>query len=163
MEIVRIEGALKANRRTLKKVLGARKEEIVSRETLEKLGYNFTYHTHHVISMTKNYEYTFCFNYGYRTAEDGKVKVVKSLSERIDNGVSSALVDSTARTEKNPPTQWPGALIKGNHWALSYEVDKIAGSKLKRTPSLEQRRKIGKSKDQRRYILSFRIETNRAK
>ena len=73
------EAALKANRRILKKVLGSRKEEIVSRETLEKLGYNFTYHTHHVISMTKNYEYTFCFNYGYRTAEDGKVKVVKSF------------------------------------------------------------------------------------
>jgi hypothetical protein len=79
MEIIRIEAALKANRKILKKVLGSRKEEIVSRETLEKLGYNFMYHTHHVISMTKNYEYTFCFNYGYRTAEDGKMKVVKSF------------------------------------------------------------------------------------
>src|SRR5689334_758968 len=64
MEVIRIEAALKMNRRILKKILGSGREEIVLRETLEKMGYNFTYHTHHVISTTKNYEYTFCFNYG---------------------------------------------------------------------------------------------------
>lgn len=78
-EILRIEKALKKNLQILKKVLGTKKEEILKRETLDKMGYNFKYHTHHEISTMKNYEYTFCYNYGYRTVEDDNVKVVKSF------------------------------------------------------------------------------------
>jgi len=78
-EIASIDLALRRNRRLLKKVLGGKTEEIIGRETLEKMGFNFEYHTHHVRSKVKGYEYIFCYNYGYRDAGAGNVKVVKSF------------------------------------------------------------------------------------
>ena len=78
-EILRIEIALKNNRRILKKALGSKVEEIVRKETLLKMGFEFTYHTHHVTSSYKSNEYIFCFNYGYWKMDDDKFKVVKSF------------------------------------------------------------------------------------
>ncbi|OQP49679.1 hypothetical protein A4D02_28455 [Niastella koreensis] len=78
-EIIRIEKALKNNRRILKKVLGVKHEEIVTRETLLKMGFEFTYHTHHVLSSYQKNEYTFCYNYGYRKIDEERLKVVKSF------------------------------------------------------------------------------------
>ena len=78
-EIIRIEKALKNNRRILKKVLGAKQEEIVSTETLLKMGFEFDYRTHHVLSKYQKNEYIFCYNYGYRKIDEVKVKVVKSF------------------------------------------------------------------------------------
>jgi len=82
-EILRIEMALKNNRRILKKVLGPKKEEIVIKETLLKMGFEFTYHTHHVISTYKSNEYIFCYNYGYWKMDDDKLKVVKGFNEPV--------------------------------------------------------------------------------
>jgi hypothetical protein len=78
-EILRIEVALKNNRRILKKVLASKKEEIVRTETLIKMGFDFMYHTHHAISTYKSNEYIFCFNYGYWKMDDERVKVVKAF------------------------------------------------------------------------------------
>lgn len=78
-EILRIEIALTNNRRILKKVLGIKSEEIIHKETLLKMGFEFTYHTHHVTSTIKRNEYIFCYNYGYWKMSDEKMKVVKSF------------------------------------------------------------------------------------
>lgn len=78
-EILRIEVALKNNRKILKKVLGAKKEEIVNIETLRKLGFEFKYHTHHVVTTYKANEYIFCYNYGYWKMDHERVKIVKSF------------------------------------------------------------------------------------
>jgi hypothetical protein len=79
MEILRIDAALRNNRRILRKVLGTKTEEIVRKETLLKMGFEFTYHTHHVISTYQSNEYIFCYNYGYWKMEEEKFKIVKSF------------------------------------------------------------------------------------
>jgi hypothetical protein len=78
-EIIRIEKALKNNLRILKKVLGTKQEEIISKETLLKMGFEFDYHTHHFFSSYQKNEYIFCYNYGYRKVEGERLKVVKSF------------------------------------------------------------------------------------
>ena len=37
-----------------------------SKETLTKMGFNFDYHSHHVVGTYQKNEYIFCFNYGFR-------------------------------------------------------------------------------------------------
>jgi len=43
------------------------------------MGIDFDFHTHHVTSKVKRYEYIFCYNYGYRDAGYGNVKAVESF------------------------------------------------------------------------------------
>ena len=78
-EIKQILGILKRNRAILKTVLGDKPEVIVPREHLLKKGFEFDYHTHHVISQIKQNEFIFSFNYGYRVLEKDLYKVVKSF------------------------------------------------------------------------------------
>jgi|SRR5579872_1023807 len=78
-EIQNILAILKRNRAVLKAVLGDKPEVIVSREHLLKKGFEFDYHTHHVISHFKQNEFIFSFNYGYRVLEKDSYKVVKSF------------------------------------------------------------------------------------
>ena len=78
-QILEIEKMLKNNWKILKKVLGTKKEEIVTKERLLKMGFEFEYHTHYVVSVIKSNEYIFCYNYGYWKMDDGKLKVVKSF------------------------------------------------------------------------------------
>lgn len=77
--IIRIEKALKNNLQILKKVLGAKQKEIVTRETLLKMGFEFKYCTHHHFTACQNNEYIFCYQYGYRKIDETKLKVVKSF------------------------------------------------------------------------------------
>jgi hypothetical protein len=76
-EIEQILAILKRNRTILKALLGDKPEIIVSRELLLKKGFEFDYHTHHVISQIKQNEFIFSFNYGYRVLEKDLYKVVK--------------------------------------------------------------------------------------
>jgi hypothetical protein len=78
-EIRQILVILKRNRSILKTLLGDKPEVIVPRELLLKKGFEFDYHTHHVISQYKQYEFIFSFNYGYRIVEKDLYKVVKSF------------------------------------------------------------------------------------
>lgn len=78
-EIKQILATLKRNRAILKTILGDKPEVIVRREFLLKKGFEFDYHTHHVISQFKQYEFIFSFNYGYRVVEKDLYKVVKSF------------------------------------------------------------------------------------
>jgi predicted nucleic acid-binding Zn ribbon protein len=78
-EMRQILAILKRNRAILKVVLGDKPEVIVPRELLLKKGFEFYYHTHHVISQYKQYEFIFSFNYGYRIVEKDLYKVVKSF------------------------------------------------------------------------------------
>lgn len=78
-EIQKIKLALINNRRILQRALGKESEVLVSKENLLKKGFEFDFHTHHVISRIKGNEFIFCYNYGYRVMDDGKYKVVKSF------------------------------------------------------------------------------------
>lgn len=78
-EIRQILAILKRNRSILKAVLGDKPEIIVPRELLLKKGFEFDYHTHHVISQYRQYEFIFSFNYGYRVVEKDLYKIVKSF------------------------------------------------------------------------------------
>jgi hypothetical protein len=79
-EIKQILAILKRNRAILKSALGDKPEVIVSREFLLKRGFEFNYHTHHVISQFKQNEFIFSFNYGYRICDSSTYKVVKSFN-----------------------------------------------------------------------------------
>jgi predicted nucleic acid-binding Zn ribbon protein len=78
-EIKQILVILKKNRAILKSVLGDKPDVIVPREYLLKKGFEFNYHTHHVISQIKQNEFIFSFNYGYRVLDNSLYKVVKSF------------------------------------------------------------------------------------
>jgi hypothetical protein len=78
-EIKLIQAILRRNRSILKALLGDKPEVIVAREILLKKGFEFDYHTHHVISKTKRHEYVFTFNYGYWAMPGEQHKVVKSF------------------------------------------------------------------------------------
>jgi hypothetical protein len=78
-EIKQVLAILKRNRGILKAVLGDKPEVIVPRDTLLKKGFEFDYHTHHVISQIRQNEFIFSFNYGYRVMEKDLYKVVKSF------------------------------------------------------------------------------------
>jgi hypothetical protein len=81
-EIKKIENILKRNRRVLKRLLGDEREKVVSYEKLLKLGFEFGYYTHHRKSAVKKYEYTYCFDYGYRIADDASYKIVKAYERK---------------------------------------------------------------------------------
>jgi len=52
----------------------------IPKERLLKEGFEFDYHTHFKISKVKGYQYTFCFDYGYRPVEQkDSFKIVKAF------------------------------------------------------------------------------------
>lgn len=79
-EISRVEGILKRNRRVLKKLFNPVKPDaLIDREALVKAGFEFNFHTHHVVTKTKQNEFLFCFDYGYREMEKGKYKIIRQF------------------------------------------------------------------------------------
>jgi len=78
-EISKIQNALKNNRRILKELLGKNDYLIIEKAVLLKLGFDFDYHTHHVISKTQQNEFIFSFNYGFRLMGNNQFKIVKSF------------------------------------------------------------------------------------
>lgn len=79
-EIKKIDIVLKRNRRILKKLYNPKKpEKLTGREVLVKAGFEFDFHTHSIITKFKANEFIFCYDYGYREAEKGKYKVIKSF------------------------------------------------------------------------------------
>ena len=77
-EIGRIDAILKRNRRILKQLFNPKKEDqLIARETLLMAGFEFRFHTHHVITKIHSNEFIFCYDYGYREVEKDKYKVIK--------------------------------------------------------------------------------------
>ncbi len=85
-EAKRINKILKKNRNILKKMSLRKEHEEISHERLLKEGFDFNYHTHFKITVHQKYEYTFCYDYGYRLNTSGRFKdvykVVKAFEER---------------------------------------------------------------------------------
>jgi hypothetical protein len=71
--------AIKRNRRILKKFFNPAKEKLIERESLLREGFDFNFHTHHVITKTQQNEYIFCLDYGYKEADKNKYKIIKSF------------------------------------------------------------------------------------
>lgn len=83
-ETKKIRLTLSRNRKILRSILKDESELTVKRKKLLKQGFEFEYHTHHRISKVKQYEYTFCFDYGYRDVTTDTVKVVKAFTYKDD-------------------------------------------------------------------------------
>ena len=66
----RIVKILKKNRNVLKKMEARKENREIPKERLLKEGFDFDYHTHFKTTVHFSYEYTFCFDYGYRKAKD---------------------------------------------------------------------------------------------
>ena len=84
----RIKKILERNRKILKKMAARKDADQIPKERLLKEGFEFDYHTHFKNSKFKGYQYTFCFDYGYRTVENGSksdiYKVVKAFEYKED-------------------------------------------------------------------------------
>ncbi|MES2690602.1 MAG: hypothetical protein V4658_09375 [Bacteroidota bacterium] len=79
-QVKSINSILRKNRKILEGFLLPQKDKTTVNILLKKLsatGFNFTYSTH--LLNTKNGNYTFCYEYGYRMLDDGFVMIVKSL------------------------------------------------------------------------------------
>lgn len=87
-ESKRINKILKKNRDILKKMTTRKDHETISKELLLKSGFDFNYHTHHTNTIHMNYQYTFCYDYGYRPNLAAKktdvYKVVKAFENKED-------------------------------------------------------------------------------
>jgi hypothetical protein len=84
IELQRIELILKKNRRILKKMFGKKDSDGMKREKLLKEGFDFDYHTHHVISKIKKNEFIFCYDFGFCALAAGTYKIVKTFGYRED-------------------------------------------------------------------------------
>jgi hypothetical protein len=89
IETARIKKILNKNRKILKKMAARKDAEQIHKERLLKEGFEFDYHTHFKISKVKKYQYTFCFDYGYRELngtyeKKDHYKVVKGFAEKED-------------------------------------------------------------------------------
>ncbi|MGC4038339.1 MAG: hypothetical protein QM764_20415 [Chitinophagaceae bacterium] len=83
-EISRIYVILRNNRRILAKMFERKDKDEIGRERLLKLGFDFDYHSHFVISKIKRNQFTFCFDYGYRLVRPDIYKVVKAFEYKAD-------------------------------------------------------------------------------
>lgn len=81
-EIRRIDLALKKNRNILKKLYHPGSYTLIEREQLLKAGFEFSFHTHFVMSKIKQNEFTFCYDFGYRETKEGWYQVIKSFVEK---------------------------------------------------------------------------------
>lgn len=81
----RIKKILAKNRKILKKIAVRKDADQIQKERLLKEGFDFDYHTHFRISKVKQYQYTICFDYGYRQIEKKDAyKVVKAFEYKVD-------------------------------------------------------------------------------
>lgn len=79
----RIKKILDRNRKILKKMAARKDADQIPKERLLKEGFDFDYHTHFVISKVQKYQYTFCFDYGYRPGyQIDTFKIVKGFQYR---------------------------------------------------------------------------------
>lgn len=79
-EIGRIDAVLKRNRKILKELFPIQREgRFIARETLLKAGFEFDFHTHHIVTKTRFNEFIFCYDYGYREVEKDRYKIIKSF------------------------------------------------------------------------------------
>ena len=80
-DLERIDKLLRKNHRVLKKLFARADRDDIPRERLLKEGFDFRFHTHHVMTKTKSNEFIFCFGYGYREIQPGRYKVIKAFAE----------------------------------------------------------------------------------
>lgn len=78
-EIKRVQLILKRNRRVLKKMFVRKDRDLLDKIVLLKEGFEFDYHTHFVTSKIKKNQFTFCFDYGYRSVGEDRYKVIKAF------------------------------------------------------------------------------------
>lgn len=85
-EAKRINKVLKKNRNILKKMSLRKEHDEIPKERLLKEGFDFTYHTHHRVTVHQKYQYSFCYDYGYRLNTASKhpdvFKIVKAFEEK---------------------------------------------------------------------------------
>lgn len=81
-EAKRINKILKKNREVLKKMTARKDKNEITKERLLKAGFDFTYYTHHKNTLHYNYQYTFCYDYGYRMVKPEIYKIVKAFEEK---------------------------------------------------------------------------------
>ena len=79
-EIRAIDLALKRNRRILKSFFEEEKDTYVKEKALQEKGFVFNYHTHHTVTKTKQDEYLFCYDYGYRKTQEGLYRIIKAFT-----------------------------------------------------------------------------------
>ena len=68
-----VHGLLRKNRRILSDLLNEGKD-IVHKDALYALGYNFSFFTH-IIESTDGKQYQYCFEYGFREQEDDFIEL----------------------------------------------------------------------------------------
>jgi hypothetical protein len=87
-EITKIETILRKNRRILKKMYSPQKfDKLFSRESLIKAGFEFGFHTHTIITKSKNNEIIFCFDFGYREMTKDNFQLFPSFKKvQVKNG-----------------------------------------------------------------------------
>ena len=81
-ELERVDKILRKNHRILKKLFLLKDHDGISRERLLKEGFDFGYHTHHVLTKIKANEFVFCFGYGYREVRPEHYKVIKAFDQK---------------------------------------------------------------------------------
>ena len=83
-EIKRIQHILKKNRRILKKLFEGKDNEKIPKEKILKLGFEFDFHTHFIITKMKGYQYHFCFDYGYRNTHQDFYKIIQAFNSPVE-------------------------------------------------------------------------------
>ncbi|MDB5230474.1 MAG: hypothetical protein JWN76_1279 [Chitinophagaceae bacterium] len=78
-----IDLILKKNRKILKELLGDKEYKILSKEKLEKKGYNQQHYTHHKTARTTGNVFTFCYDYGFRIRDDGSYNIVRAFDKVV--------------------------------------------------------------------------------
>jgi len=94
-EISKIDTILKRNRRILKKLFDSKKKEkLFDREILIKVGFEFGFHTHVAVTRGKAKEIIFCYDYGYRKAEEEVYQLFHSFSKiQVKDGYEVRIVN----------------------------------------------------------------------
>jgi len=84
-ELQRIELILRKNHRILKKMFLRKDKDTIPKERLLKEGFNFDYHTHHIIGKIKGNEFIFCHGYGYLPSPGGnQYRIIKAFEHSED-------------------------------------------------------------------------------
>jgi len=85
-EAKRINKILKKNRDILKKLAERKDSGEIPKDKLLKAGFDFNYYTHHKQTAHYNYQYTICYDYGYRPItlrnKPDVYKIVKAFEDK---------------------------------------------------------------------------------
>jgi hypothetical protein len=79
-EIKKVDNILKRNRRILKKLFNPKPEKAIPKNNLVKMGFEFDFHTHFLITKVKRNEFIFCYDYGYREVSEGQIQIIRSFN-----------------------------------------------------------------------------------